>query len=93
MTINIILALLAAAIAFLGSYFSTELTVKEKIAGLIAEAATLDILGSEKMKIVVNKLYSIVPLPFRKILTQDRIQRAAQKIYDSMKEFAKTENK
>lgn len=64
-----------------------------KMVYLIREANKLDIIGPEKMKVVVDKLYDMVPAAFKKFLTKEKIKDGAQTVYNQMKSFAEDENK
>lgn len=58
------------------------------IAEFIAYAENTGLAGPEKMAMVVNNLYEIIPAPFRVILTRERLREAAQNVYEWMKAYA-----
>ena len=89
--INIILTVLVVAVSAYAAYKKMGATIPEKAAYLIAQCAKLDLLGAEKMQIVVDKLYENVPTAFKSILTKQKLQTIAQSIYDKMKAFSITE--
>lgn len=90
--VDIILTVLVIAMGAYSAYRSTDKTICSKVSYLITEAAKLDLTGSQKMSEVVDKLYGYVPAVFKKFFTKERLEIIAQSVYDTMKEFAKTEN-
>ena len=92
--IDILLTAAIIAVALLNAFKEMGKTISEKVPYLIAEAAKLDLLGSEKMQRVVNELYEkYVPDVFKAIMTKQKLEEIAQKIYDNMKLFAKNDGK
>ena len=89
--VDIIMTIAVLALGAYGAYKGAGKTIYSKMSYLIAEAAKLDLIGAEKMKQVVDKLYSYVPTPFKKILTKDKLEAAAQGVYNNMKDFSETE--
>lgn len=90
--IDIILTVLVLAMGMYSAYRSTDKTINSKVSYLITEAAKLDLTGSQKMSEVVNELYGYVPAVFKKFFTKEKLEQIAQSVYNTMKEFAKTEN-
>lgn len=94
--INIVLAVLSVAFAFLSYYFQVRKKIVEQANQEIANAQDVTDDNAERMAYVVNQLYSIVPVPLRVILTKKRIEVLAQGVFDKIKEYAKkheSENK
>lgn len=58
------------------------------IAEFIAYAENTGLAGPEKMAMVVDNLYEIIPAPFKLILTRERLREAAQNVYEWMKAYA-----
>lgn len=71
-----------------GAYQKAKGNAFGMIAELIAYAEKTGLAGPDKMDMVVNDLYEIVPAPFRFILTRERIRIAAQNIFNCMKDYA-----
>lgn len=90
--VDIILTALVLAMGAYSAYKGTGKTINSKVSYLITEAAKLDLTGAEKMSDVVDKLYQYVPDIFKKLFTKERLEKIAQSVYDTMKEFAKIEN-
>lgn len=72
----------------LSLYSISERNVYSIVSKLIAIAEETGLPGPEKMSMVVNGLYAIVPGVFKKILTKKKLEEIAQKIFDYMKEYA-----
>lgn len=88
--IDIILTAIIIVVVIINAYRKMGTTIRSKATFLIAEAAELDMIGKEKMKIVVENLYRYVPKIFRRFMTKEKLEEIAQSIYDDMKLF--TEN-
>ena len=91
--INIVLAVLSVAFAFLSYYFQVKKKIVEQANQEIANAQDVTEDNAERMAYVVNQLYSIVPVPLRVILTKKRIEVLAQGVFDKIKEYAKKHEK
>ena len=84
-----IISLVCYAIVFILGWFSiTEKNIYSIVSKLIALAEETGLTGPEKMEMVVNGLYAIVPLAFKKILSKEKLQEIAQKVFDYMKSYA-----
>ena len=86
--IDVALTALVIIVSIAIAYKNMGKTISEKATFLIAEAAKLDVLGSEKMQTVVNELYKYVPDFFKSFMTKQKLEEIAQKIYNNMKLFA-----
>ncbi len=92
--LNIVLTVLVVAMGAYSTYLSTGKDIYSKVSYLINEAKNLDLIGKEKMALVVEQLYNIVPLPWKKFLTKEKLESIAQGVYDNMNAFAqKNKNK
>lgn len=91
--INIVLAVLSVAFAFLSYYFQVRKKIVEQAEQEISNAQDVTKDNAERMAYVVNQLYSIVPVPLRVILTKDKIEILAQEVFDRIKEYAKKHEK
>jgi hypothetical protein len=69
-------------------YTNSEKNIYSIVSKLIALAEETGLPGREKMEMVVNGLYAIVPVAFKKILTKEKLQEIAQKVFDQMKSYA-----
>lgn len=69
-------------------YTHSEKNVYAIVSKLIALAEETGLPGTEKMEMVVNGLYAIVPVAFKRILTKTKLQEIAQKVFDEMKSYA-----
>ena len=86
--IGIISLVLYAVIIVLGWYTLAEKNIYSLVSKLIAMAEETGLPGVEKMEMVVNGLYAIVPVAFKKILTKAKLQEIAQNVFDYMKSYA-----
>ena len=86
--IGIISLVLYAVIIVLGWYTLAEKNIYSLVSKLIAMAEETGLPGAEKMEMVVNGLYAIVPVAFKKILTKAKLQEIAQSVFDYMKSYA-----
>lgn len=75
-------------IIVLGWYTLAEKNIYSLVSKLIAMAEETGLPGAEKMEMVVNGLYAIVPVAFKKILTKAKLQEIAQSVFDYMKSYA-----
>lgn len=92
--IDVILTAIILVFVVINAYKNMGKTIREKTTFLIAEAAKLDILGSEKMQTVVNELYEkYVPDFFKSFMTKQKLEEIAQSIYDDMKLFTQNDTK
>ena len=69
-------------------YFKVKGNLLAAVSELIAIAEKTDLKGSEKMAQVVSSLYAMIPVPFKKLLTEERVQDIAQFVFDSMRKYA-----
>ena len=70
-----------------GLYCKTKGNAAAAASSLIANAEETGLLGPEKMALVVDWLYDMIPTPFRQILNKATLQILAQKIFDYMKKY------
>ena len=89
MIINIVLAVLSVAIAFIAYYLEIKRKIVEAAGSEIANAQDVAADNSERMAYVVAQLKKIVPAPLRFIFTDKIIKTIAQKVFDKIKEYAK----
>lgn len=88
--ITIIFVLLTAVVFAWGLYQKVKGNAAAAASEFIAMAQKTGLLGREKMALVVNWLYDLVPVPLRSVLTRSMLEDLAQSIYDSMKLFYET---
>lgn len=69
-------------------YTHSEKNIYAIVSKLIALAEETGMPGQEKMEMVVNGLYAIVPVAFKKVLTKAKLQEIAQSVFDYMKSYA-----
>ena len=86
--ITIISVILTVAIFAWGLYSKVKGNAAEAVSGLIAAAEETDLLGKEKMALVVGWLFDMIPTPFKKVLSKEFLEKLAQKIFDYMKKYA-----
>ena len=70
------------------AYFKVRGNVVEMVAELIATAEATNLVGSEKMALVVSGLMEIIPAPLKSVLTEQALRKIAQRIFDWMKMYA-----
>ena len=70
------------------AYFKVRGNVVEMVSELIAAAEATGLAGSDKMAMVVSKLFELVPAPFKAVLTEKMLQTIAQRIFNWMKQYA-----
>jgi len=85
--ILIVSIILNVGIFVWGLYCKTKGNAAAAASSLIANAEETGLLGPEKMALVVDWLYDMIPAPFRQILNKAVLQILAQKIYDYMKKY------
>jgi hypothetical protein len=91
--INIVLVVLGIIITLLTYYFKIKAKLESSVSGSINDAEIAGVDGKEKMKRVVDDLYSLVPLPYKMIFTKDFIEKLVQKAFDKIEEYAKKQTK
>ena len=86
--INLVIAVLCAAIYGAKVYFQTRGSVFEAASKLIAEIESSGLIGKEKMAFVVGKLVELIPIPLKSVFTLERLETLAQEVFDNMKQYA-----
>jgi len=86
--LDLLIVVLAAVWFALGMYHKVKGNVFEVVSKLIAVAEGTGLSGVEKMTAVVDSLYDMVPVVFRKVLTKTRLEAIAQYIFDWMRIYA-----
>ena len=89
MIINIVLAVLSVAIAFVAYYLEIKRKIVEAAGAEISNAQDATADNAERMAYVVAQLKKIVPVPLRFIFTDKIIKTIAQAAFDKIKEYAK----
>lgn len=69
-------------------YFKVRGNVLAAVSELVATAEKTGLTGPEKMEQVVAGLYEKVPVPLKKILTEERLRDIAQGIFNWMRKYA-----
>ena len=69
-------------------YTHSEKNIYAIVSKLIALAEETGMPGQEKMEMVVNGLYALVPAAFKAILTKEKLQDIAQTVFNQMKSYA-----
>ena len=69
-------------------YFKIRGNVVGAVSELIALAEETGLPGSEKMALVVSKLYEKVPGAFKALLTEEDLAEIAQWVFDWMRKYA-----
>lgn len=87
--LNIILVVLTVISTFVGYYFKVKEKITKEINKYINEAEDGSTVGAEKMEIVVNNLYSLVPAPYKGILNKNVIEKMVQLAFDKIEEYVK----
>ena len=87
--INIILVVIGVIITLFTYYFKIKAKLESSINGSINDAEVDGVDWEEKMRRVVDDLYSLVPAPYKMIFTKDFIQNLVQKAFDKIEEYAK----
>lgn len=85
--ILIVSIILNIAIFAWGLYNRTKGNAAAAASSLIASAEETGLIGSEKMALVVDWLYDMIPAPFKSILNKQTLRIIAQKIFDYMKKY------
>lgn len=86
--LNIIFLALSGAAFSLVMYFQVRGNLLAVVSQFIATAEKTGLKGSEKMAQVVSKLYERVPAFLKKFLTEEKLEKIAQWIFDWMREYA-----
>lgn len=87
--INIGLAVLSVAMAFVAYYLEIKKKIVEAAGAEISNAQDVATDNAERMAYVVEQLKKIVPAPLRFIFTDAVIKKIAQTAFDKIKEYAK----
>lgn len=91
--INIVLVVLGVIVTLVTYYFKIKSKLESSVTGSINDAEQEGVEGKEKMKRVVDDLYSIVPAPYKMIFTKDFIEKLVQKAFDKIEEYAEKQTK
>lgn len=86
--IEIIIVVICAVTYGLMLYFKVKGNITAGVSELIAMAEQTGLFGTEKMAQVVSGLYEKVPGFFKKFLSEDRLEKIAQNIFDWMRQYA-----
>ena len=86
--INIVAYVLCVVLFALALFFRVKGKTVGAVSELIAMAESTELLGHEKMALVVSNLYDRVPAAFRGILTKEVLEKIAQGIFDWMRKYA-----
>lgn len=87
--LSIIMTILTIISTVLGYYFTIKEKIQNAINGKINEAEYNLSDGKEKMEYVVNELYNLVPLPYKKIFNKTFIEKLVQEAFDKIEDYAK----
>ena len=89
MILNIVLALVSVAIAFITYYLDIKKKIQESVNGEINKAEDTGEVGAVKMAYVVESIYNnIVPKVLRPILNKKAIEKIVQAAFDKLEEYA-----
>lgn len=86
--IEIIIVVICAITYGLMLYFRVRGNVLGAVSEFVALAESTGLAGSEKMSQVVSELYEKVPGFFKKFLSEDKLEKIAQNIFDWMRQYA-----
>lgn len=86
--ITIVAFVLAVAVFAWGLYEQIKGNAATAASAFIATVESSGLVGSQKMAIVVQWLYDLVPAPFKAVLTKDALQNLAQGVFDYMRKYA-----
>lgn len=86
--INIVCYVLCVVLFGVMLYFKIRGNAVGAVSELIAMAEETDLAGSEKMALVVSKLYERIPAAFKGFLTEEKLQEIAQWVFDWMRKYA-----
>ena len=76
------------------AYYRTNAKLQEYVAGLIASAErryTDTKSGGVKFAFVCDRIYDMVPLPLRVVITRQMVEQLVQGTFDAMAKYAKTQ--
>lgn len=83
----VVVILLVITYAFM-LFFKVKGNVLGIVSELIALAEETNLVGSAKMAQVVDGLYEMVPVFLKKILSKERLEKIAQRVFDWMRRYA-----
>ena len=86
--INIASFVLTVLIFAWGLYEQVKGKAAESASAFIAQVESSGLVGKEKMALVVDWLYDMIPAPFKRVLNKAALERLAQTIFDYMKKYA-----
>lgn len=74
---------------FVEYYFNVKKNLQNESVNLINNAEGIGGTGEEKMAMVVDRLYSLVPNVFKVFIKKSTIKKIAQKVFDEIEAYAK----
>ena len=86
--INIASFVLTVLIFAWGLYEQVKGKAAASASAFIAQVESSGLVGKEKMALVVDWLYELIPAPFKRILNKTALEKLAQTIFDYMKKYA-----
>ena len=86
--ISIVTSVLTILATLIGYYFKIKASITEKANELISSAEDTQKIGEEKMEIVVNELYHLVPVPYRIFFTKSWLKKLVQVLFDAIEDYA-----
>ena len=86
--VMLVLFILNVAVFAWGLYNKLKGNSASAASELISQIEKSDLLGPEKMAFVVERLYEMIPGPFRSVLNKATLELLAQKIFDYMRKYA-----
>ena len=86
--INVVAFVLCVVLFIVTLYFKCKGSVVEAVSQFIAMAEKTDLCGEDKMRLVVSRLYEMVPAAFKNRLSEEELENIAQWIFDWMRQYA-----
>lgn len=86
--INIASFVLTVLVFAWGLYEQVKGKAAASASAFIAQVESSGLVGKEKMALVVDWLYDMIPAPFKRILNKEVLEKLAQTIFDYMKKYA-----
>lgn len=86
--LSIVMTVLTIISTLLGYYFKIKQKLLDAVNGKIDDAEVDELNGEQKMLYVVNELYKLVPLAYKKIFNKKFIEKLVQKAFDKIENYA-----
>lgn len=86
--LSIVMTVLTIVSTVVGYYFNIKNKLQDAVNGKIDEIEGELNNGKDKMEYVVDELYKLVPMAYRKLFNKNVIEKLIQKAFDKIENYA-----